>query len=156
MGLEYLKRRRLHNLPGQPGPGLRHPQREEVLPPVQLELPLLQLVPMYSDKPLVCTFAFSTHRLPLPYSLHRVESSHLNDQMFKLWGAEDRSSLAADLVCAPFTDTLQALHGQGVHPFLTLPGSSLSLFHKYQDTQLSQIPVKCWHFLDEKLRHEKN
>jgi len=31
-GLEYLQRRRLHNLPGQPVPGLRHPQREEVLP----------------------------------------------------------------------------------------------------------------------------
>ena len=27
--LEYLQRRRLHSLPGQPGPGLRHPQREE-------------------------------------------------------------------------------------------------------------------------------
>jgi len=23
--LEYLQRRRLHSLPGQPGPGLRHP-----------------------------------------------------------------------------------------------------------------------------------
>ena len=34
-GLEYLQRRRLHSLPGQPGPGLRHPQREEVLPHVQ-------------------------------------------------------------------------------------------------------------------------
>ena len=45
-GLEYLQRRRLHNLPGQPGPGLRHPQREEVLPWVQLELPLLQFVPI--------------------------------------------------------------------------------------------------------------
>ena len=33
-GLEYLQRRRLHNLPGQPVPGLRHPQREEVLPHV--------------------------------------------------------------------------------------------------------------------------
>jgi len=43
-GLEYLQRRRLHNLPGQPVPGLRHPQREEVLPRVQLELPVLQLV----------------------------------------------------------------------------------------------------------------
>ena len=32
------------NLPGQPVPGLRHPQREEVLPHVQLELPLLQFV----------------------------------------------------------------------------------------------------------------
>ena len=45
-GLEYLRRRRLHSLPGQPGPGLRHPQREEVLPRVQLELPLLQFVPI--------------------------------------------------------------------------------------------------------------
>ena len=45
-GLEYLQRRRLHSLPGQPGPGLHHPQREEVLPQVQLELPLLQFVPV--------------------------------------------------------------------------------------------------------------
>jgi len=44
VGLEYLQRRRLHNLPGQPGPGLRHPQREEILPHLQLELPLLQFV----------------------------------------------------------------------------------------------------------------
>jgi len=33
-GLEYLQRRRLHNLPGQPVPVLRHPQSEEVLPHV--------------------------------------------------------------------------------------------------------------------------
>jgi len=33
-GLEYLQRRRLPSLPGQPGPGLRHPQQEEVLPHV--------------------------------------------------------------------------------------------------------------------------
>ena len=45
-GLEYLQRRRIHNLPGQPVPGLCHPQREEVLPHVQLELPLLQFVPI--------------------------------------------------------------------------------------------------------------
>ncbi|XP_075270317.1 acyltransferase PGAP2 isoform X2 [Opisthocomus hoazin] len=38
VGLEYLQRRRLHSLPGQPGPGLRHPQREEVLPHLQTEL----------------------------------------------------------------------------------------------------------------------
>ena len=44
VGLEYLQRR-LHNLPRQPGPGLRHPQREEVLPHVHLELALLQFVP---------------------------------------------------------------------------------------------------------------
>ena len=45
-GLEYLQRRRLHNLPGQPVAGLRHPQREEVLPHVQTELPVLQFVPI--------------------------------------------------------------------------------------------------------------
>jgi len=36
-GLEYLQRRRLHHLPGQPIPVLCHPQREEVLPHVQVE-----------------------------------------------------------------------------------------------------------------------
>ena len=41
VGLEYLQRRRIHNLPGQPDPGLRHPQKEEVLPHVQTELPML-------------------------------------------------------------------------------------------------------------------
>ena len=45
-GFESLQRRRIHNFPGQPGPGLRHPQREEVLPHVQTELPLLQFVPI--------------------------------------------------------------------------------------------------------------
>ena len=45
-GLHYLQRRRLHHLPGQPVPGLHHPQREEVLPRVQLELPILQFVPV--------------------------------------------------------------------------------------------------------------
>jgi len=45
-GLEYLQRRRLHNLPGQPVPVLRHPQREEVLPSVQTELLMLQFVPI--------------------------------------------------------------------------------------------------------------
>jgi len=45
-GLEYLQRRRFHNLPGQPVPGLCQPQREEVLPHVQTELPVLQFVPI--------------------------------------------------------------------------------------------------------------
>jgi len=40
-GFEYLQRRRLHNS-GQPVPVLRHPQREEVLPHVQTELPVFQ------------------------------------------------------------------------------------------------------------------
>jgi len=46
VGLEYLQGRRLHNLSGQPVQVLRHPQREEVLPHVQVELPKLQFVPI--------------------------------------------------------------------------------------------------------------
>jgi len=45
-GFEYLQRRRLHNPSGQPLPGLHHPQREKVLPHVQMELPMLQFVPV--------------------------------------------------------------------------------------------------------------
>jgi len=41
-----IQRRRLHNLPGQPVPGLRHLPSEEVLPHLQLELPVLQFVPV--------------------------------------------------------------------------------------------------------------
>ena len=44
--LEYFQRRRIHNLSGQPVAGLCHPQREEVLPHVQMELPVLQFVPI--------------------------------------------------------------------------------------------------------------
>jgi len=45
-GLEYLQRRRIHHLHGQLVPVLRHPQREEVLPHVQKEIPVLQFVPI--------------------------------------------------------------------------------------------------------------
>jgi len=45
-GLEYLQRRRLHSLSGQPVRVLRHPQSEEVLPQVQTELPMVQFVPI--------------------------------------------------------------------------------------------------------------
>ena len=45
-GPEYLQRSRLHNLPGHPVPGLCHPQSEEVLPHVQMELPMPQFVPI--------------------------------------------------------------------------------------------------------------
>jgi len=46
VGLEYLQRRRLHSLPGQPVPVLRHTQSEEILPHIQTELPVLQFVPI--------------------------------------------------------------------------------------------------------------
>ena len=39
---EYLQRRRLHNPSGKSVPVLCHPQNEEVLPCVQMELPVLQ------------------------------------------------------------------------------------------------------------------
>jgi len=45
-GIEYLQRRRLQNLPGQPVLVLHHPQREAVLPHVRTELPVLQFVPI--------------------------------------------------------------------------------------------------------------
>ena len=44
--LEYLQRRRLPNLPGQPVPVLRHPHREEVLTHIRAKLPMLQLMPV--------------------------------------------------------------------------------------------------------------
>ena len=45
MGFECLQRRRLHSLSGQPVPLLCHPQGKEVLPHIQVELPVLQFVP---------------------------------------------------------------------------------------------------------------
>jgi len=46
VGFEYLQRRRLHNLPGQSVPVVRQPQSKKGLPHVQLELPMLQFVPV--------------------------------------------------------------------------------------------------------------
>jgi len=46
VGFEYLQVRRLHNPSGQVVPVLCHPQSEEVLPHVQVELPMLQFVPV--------------------------------------------------------------------------------------------------------------
>ena len=43
-GLEYLQKRRTHNLPGQPVPVLHHPQHEEVLSHIAVELPMLQFM----------------------------------------------------------------------------------------------------------------
>jgi len=44
-GFEYLQRRRIHNPSGQPVPVIHHPQ-SKVLPHVQLELSMLQFVPV--------------------------------------------------------------------------------------------------------------
>ena len=45
-GFQYLQRRRIHSPSGQPVPVLHHPQSEEILPRVQMELPMLQFVPV--------------------------------------------------------------------------------------------------------------
>jgi len=78
-GLEYLQRRRLHSLPGQPVPGLRHAQREEVLPPVQLELPLLPFVP------LSCRWAPLKRVWPHPPNDHPPENHSPSRCLFALW-----------------------------------------------------------------------
>jgi len=41
---EYLQRRRIHNLPGQPVPVLHHPHCEEVPLHIGAELPMLQFL----------------------------------------------------------------------------------------------------------------
>ena len=45
-GFEYLQRKRIHILSAQPVPVLRQPQSEEVLPQVQIELPMLRFLPV--------------------------------------------------------------------------------------------------------------
>jgi len=65
VGFEYLQRRRLHNLPGQPIPVLRHPQSEEVLPHVQMDFPMLQFVPI-----VLCLWALLKRVWPHPLDTH--------------------------------------------------------------------------------------
>jgi len=50
VGLEYLQTRRLHNLLGQPVPVLRHPQSEEVLPPLAFFLSRVRRSSLMSKK----------------------------------------------------------------------------------------------------------
>jgi len=72
-GFEYL-----HNLPGQPVPVLCHPQREEVLPHVQVELPVLQFMPVapcpvnFLEQNVISAFISSKQQSPdlLPISLY--------------------------------------------------------------------------------------
>ena len=106
VGLEYLQRRRLHNLPGQPGPGLCHPQREAALPRVQAELPLLQFVPVKFSQPLplfnlgklvsLRLLRKSTQRAELSY---RDQPEELSSQppTRELQGREERLLIAGDV-----------------------------------------------------------
>uniref|UniRef100_A0A8B9P213 CUB and sushi domain-containing protein 3 n=1 Tax=Apteryx owenii TaxID=8824 RepID=A0A8B9P213_APTOW len=50
-GFEYLQRRRLHHLSGQPVPVLCHPHSEKVFPHVQMEVSVFQFVPVYNLEP---------------------------------------------------------------------------------------------------------
>lgn len=45
-GLEYLQKKRLHNLYRQPVPVLHQPQSKKFLPHVQMELSVFQFVPL--------------------------------------------------------------------------------------------------------------
>ena len=91
VSLEYLQRRRLHSLPEQPVPVLCHPQREEILPHVQLELPVLQFVPIapcpvsghywkeFGPNLLTPTFeiSISIYKVPSQPSLLQAEQAQL-------------------------------------------------------------------------------
>ena len=72
VGFEYLQRRRLHSLSGQPVPVLRHPQREEVLPHVQMELPMLQFVPIAR-----CPVTGQSHRYVKPCGTEQERKFYL-------------------------------------------------------------------------------
>lgn len=45
-GFEYLQRRRVHNLSGQPVPVLWHPQSRKVFSYILIKLPVIQFVPI--------------------------------------------------------------------------------------------------------------
>jgi len=101
VGLEYLQRRRLHSPSGQPVPGLRHPQREEVLARVQLELPLLQFVPVApcpvtghhckESGPVLLTPALQIFfSLMLPLTVPRLLPLHPTSKWRPISSAKDR------------------------------------------------------------------
>jgi len=74
-GLEYLQRQRLQNFLGQPVAVLHHPQREEVLPHLQMELPMLQFVPESVNQ-----LTLEGGRIPAPVHSHLVHrDSFLKD-----------------------------------------------------------------------------
>jgi len=93
--LEYLQSRRIHNLPRQPVPVLRHPQREEVLPRVQTELPMLQFVPIAP-----CPVAGTTEKSLAPSSRHpplRYLKAFLRSPLSLLFSLNKPSSLSLSL-----------------------------------------------------------
>jgi len=114
-GLEYLQRRRLHNLSRQPVPGLHHPESEEVLPHVQLELPMLQKFVPFAPCP-VCWAPLKrvwphppdTH----PWDIHKIlpQSSLLQAKQAQL----PQPFLLGEMLqsphhlCSPPLDSLQS------------------------------------------------
>lgn len=48
MAFDYLQEGKLHNLPGQPVPGLGHPPSEKVFPDFQRGTPAFPLLPLAS------------------------------------------------------------------------------------------------------------
>ena len=96
VGCEYLHRRRIHNISGQPVPVLCHWQGKEVLPHVQLGLPMLQFVPVApcpvtghywkESGPILLTSTLkifiSIYKIPSQPSLLRAKQAQLPQPLF--------------------------------------------------------------------------
>ena len=118
MGLEYLQRRRLHDLPGQPVSVHRHPQREEVLPHVQTELPLLQFVPkIININPLLAVPLGSQRLLPTKPRVAHPTLSQGIPQAPGGRGANKRSPLGTFSPCAEVAPHLPRGWGKDLSPF---------------------------------------
>jgi len=80
-GFEYLQRRRIHNLSGQPVPVFRHPQSEEVFPHVQMELLVLMLGTTEESGPILLTPALKRfvgiYKVPSQPSLLQAKQAQL-------------------------------------------------------------------------------
>ena len=113
-GLEHLQRR-LHSLPGQPGPVLHHPQRE-VLPHVQTELPVLQFVPIV---PCPVTGHYWKELGPtfLTPTLQIFVSISLALQLPAVWCDGSRGKLSGWAVCDWWSQR-QFIHVSNSGPFL--------------------------------------
>ena len=114
-GLEYLQRKRIHNLPGQPVPVLSHPQSEEIVPHVQTELPMLQFVPIASCPvtghhwegcgPILLTptlkMFISIYKVPSQPSLLQAKQAQLPQPFLIIWHGVKSVSVKMSKMCPP-------------------------------------------------------
>ena len=83
-GLEYLQRRRLHSLPEQPVPVLRHPQSEEVLPQLLISSSSSSYARLNEVLPLSCSVNqgfcwWASCGIPATFSSHKKIPSSIWD-----------------------------------------------------------------------------